>query len=249
MNRLRECSYALAFWAMRASVLAVVAFASSARVLVEVDGEQLGLHAEGVRSSRIRAAERRRSLVASLASCSPVFLDPAQEPLVLGRRPESEIVGKGRRRKQFGGTRYRPVDGAAARAEVLLVLIREDLVEVGPHPLGEQEANVAGVAPELAVCEGSHLERPERLHSLVGLSEESQPEHSQDDDEQGRAHERDEQLDVDAGRHAADSPDERVVGRAQQPAFRGTGCCVLMRDGLLRQVLRSSALTCCPRSS
>ena len=29
MNRLRECSYALAFWAMRALVLAVVAFASS----------------------------------------------------------------------------------------------------------------------------------------------------------------------------------------------------------------------------
>ena len=29
MNRLRECSYALAFWAMRASALAVVAFASS----------------------------------------------------------------------------------------------------------------------------------------------------------------------------------------------------------------------------
>ena len=90
---------------------------------------------------------------------------------------------------------------------------------------------MAGVAPELAVGEGSHLERPERLHSLVGLSEESQPEHAHDDDEQGRAHERDEQLHVDAGRHAADGPDERVVGGAQQPAFRRAGCCVLMRDG------------------
>ena len=90
---------------------------------------------------------------------------------------------------------------------------------------------MAGVAPELAVGEGSHLERPERLHSLVGLSEESQPEHAQDDDEQGRADERDEQLGVDAGGHAADGPDERVVGGAQQPALRGAGCCVLLRDG------------------
>ena len=44
---------------------------------------------------------------------------------------------------------------------------------------------------------------------------------------------RDEQLGVNAGGHAADGPDERVAGRAQQPAFRGTGCCVLVRDGIL----------------
>ena len=106
-----------------------------------------------------------------------------------------------------------------------------------------------GVAPQLAVGERSHLERPQRRHSLVGLSEESEPEHSHHDDEQGRAHERDEELDVDAGRHAADSPDERVIGRAQQPAFRGTGCCVLLRHGFVRQLLRLLALPCFPRSS
>ena len=106
-----------------------------------------------------------------------------------------------------------------------------------------------GVAPKLAVCEGSHLERPERPHSLVGLSEESEPEDSHHDDEQGGADERDEELDVDAGRHAADSPDERVIAGRQQPAFRSTGCCVLLRDGFVRQELRLSALPCFPRSS
>jgi hypothetical protein len=108
---------------------------------------------------------------------------------------------------------------------------------------------VQGVAAELAVCERSHLKFPERLDSFVGLSEESEAEHAQHDHEQGRAHERDEQLDVDPGRHAAHSPDDRVVGRAQQPAFRGTDCCVLLRDGSRRQVLRSPALPCFPRSS
>ena len=104
---------------------------------------------------------------------------------------------------------------------------------------------MAGVAPELAVAEGSHLERPERLHSLVRLSEESQPEHAQDDDEQGRADERDEQLGVDSGRHSADGPDERVVGGAQQPALRGAGSCVLIRYGVSRpsaQIFSSDVL-------
>ena len=55
----------------------------------------------------------------------------------------------------------------------MLVQVGEVLVEVPPDVLGEQEANVQGVAAELAVCEGSHLERSERLHSLVGLSEQS----------------------------------------------------------------------------
>jgi hypothetical protein len=71
------------------------------------------------------------------------------------------------------------------------------------------------------------------------LSEKSQPEHPKHDDEQGCADEGDEQLDADPGRHAADSSDERVLGGLQQPAFRGTGCCVLLRDGFRRQVLRS----------
>ena len=86
----------------------------------------------------------------------------------------------------------------------------------GPSASGRAgAANVAGVAPELAVCGGSHLERPQCLHSLVGLPEESQAEGTHDDDEEGRAHERDEQFDVDARRHAADGPDERVVGGAR----------------------------------
>ena len=94
---------------------------------------------------------------------------------------------------------------------------------------------MAGVAPELAVREGSFLERAERLHPLVRLPEESQPEHAEDDDEQGRADERDEQLGVDPGGQPSDRSDERVVGRAQQPAFRGAGCCVLLRHVCLRQ--------------
>ena len=103
---------------------------------------------------------------------------------------------------------------------------------------------MAGVAPELAVGKGPLLERPEGLDPLVRLPEEAKPEHADADDEQGSAHEGDEQLDVDAGGQAADRPDERIVGRAQQPTLRGTGCCLLLRDGFLRHVLRSSARPC-----
>ena len=106
-------------------------------------------------------------------SCPLVARILLQVPLVLGWRPESEIVGEGRRGNLCDSARDRPVDGQAACADVMLVQVGEVLVEVSPDVLGEQEANVQGVAAELAVGEGSHLERSERLHSLVGLSEKS----------------------------------------------------------------------------
>ena len=218
------------------------------RVLVEVDAEQLGPRAKG-RHSFGRPVAGLDDLLVHARELPAGCADSAQKRLVLGWRSESEIVGIGRRGNQCDGARDRLVDGQGACAELMLVQVGEVLVEVPCDVLGLQNTNVTGVAAELAVCEGSDLERPERLHSLVGLSEESEPEHPQHDDEQGRAHERDEQLDADPGRHAADSPDDRVVGRAQQPTLRDTGCCVLLRDGFRRQVLRSSALTCFPRSS
>ena len=96
----------------------------------------------------------------------------------------------------------------------MLVQVGEVFVEVPCDVLGLQNTNVTGVAAKVAIREGSDLERPDRLHSLVGLAEESEPEHTQHDDQQGRANERDEQLDVDPSRQAADGPDDRVVGRA-----------------------------------
>ena len=86
-----------------------------------------------------------------------------------------------------------------------------------------------GVAPELAVRERTLLERSQRLDPLVRLAEQAQPEHAEHDDEQRGADERDEQLGVHPGGHASDGPDERVVGRAQQPASRSAGCRALLR--------------------
>ena len=84
------------------------------------------------------------------------------------------------------------------------------------------------VALQLAVGEGSLLERPECLHSLVRLPEEAESEHCDDDDQQRRPHERDEQLGVNASRQAADSPDQRIAHGAQQPPR--SGLCPLWRS-------------------
>ena len=247
MNRLRECSYALAFWAMSSLVLATVVDASAvtcpSRSMAVRSASPARPRLPGFRVDVDDLFEKRGEPLAG-------FPDPAQRLLVLGRRPESELVGKGRGRKLYGGTQSRPVDGPAPfLPSIHLVLRRKSALEGAIDRLGEQTANLAGVAPELGVCGGSHLERPQRLHPLVGLPEESEAEHSHDDDEERRAHERDEELDVDACRHASDRPDEGVVGRAQQPALRGTGCLVLLSDGLVRQALRPSAPPSCPRSS
>ena len=103
--------------------------------------------------------------------------------------------------------------------EILLEQLGEDLVVVPSDVLGEQPRERGGIAPELAVRKGSLLERSERLHPLVRLPEQPQPQNAEDDHEQGGADERDEQLGVDAGGQPSDRPDERVVGRAQQPAL------------------------------
>ena len=68
--------------------------------------------------------------------------DPAQELLVLGRRPEAR-VGKGGGGNQRDGAQDRPVvDGRGACAVLLLVQIGEDLVKAALNVLSEQEANV-----------------------------------------------------------------------------------------------------------
>ena len=63
------------------------------------------------------------------------------------------------------------------KLSALAVLLRDvvgvDLVVVASHVLGEQPANVAGIAPQLAVRKGSLLERAERLHPLVRLPEQA----------------------------------------------------------------------------
>ena len=69
------------------------------------------------------------------------------------------------------------------------------------------------VAPELAVREGSPLERAEGLDPVVGLPENAEPEHADDDDQERGSHEGDEQLRVDGNRQSADRADDRVVVR------------------------------------
>ena len=107
---------------------------------------------------------------------------------------------------------------ARARGILLDRIGRQDRVVVATDVLGEQQANVLGVAPELAVRKGPLLKRSERLDPLVRLSEQAQPEHAHDDDQQNGADEGHEQLGVDAGRQSADGPDQWIVGRAQQTA-------------------------------
>ena len=89
-------------------------------------------------------------------------------------------------------------------------------MEVVVDVLLEEQTYVERVASELAVRGGPLLELPEGRHPLVRLPEEAEPEHGDGDDQQGSPHEGDEQLGVDPGRHAADRPDDGIVGRAQQ---------------------------------
>jgi hypothetical protein len=105
------------------------------------------------------------------------------------------------------------------------------------------------VALELAVREGSFLERPEPPHAVVRLREDAQPEHADGDEQHRGAHEGDEQLGMDLGRQAADSSDERTVARAQPPALLDDGSPSLLRFLSFRQGLRGSARLILPPCS
>ncbi len=196
--------------------------------LVEGDRERLGSH-----------SKRRLSRRAGLAGFDEFSHDPGEplsrrpDPLevdlVLGRWPEQQVVGERRGRDQSDGARDRLVDRQADCVVLRPVQVREVLVEVPADVLRLQQAHVGGVGPELAVGERSLLEGPQRLDALVRLAEQAKPEHSQDDHEQGGAHERDEELGVHPCGKASDRADEPVVGRAQQPASRAAGCRRLLR--------------------
>ena len=74
-----------------------------------------------------------------------------------------------------------------------------------------------GVAPELAVGERPFLECPQGFDTLVRLPQQAEPEDADSDHEQRRAHEGDEQLEVNPRRQTGNRPDERVVCETQQP--------------------------------
>ena len=249
MNRFRELVYALAFWAIRASVLAVVAFASSVacwlRSIASSSARKRGDGASlGGRAGRDDLPHHLRELLARCPNPAGGSSRPRRAAEI---RDVSGNVDAGICATALAIARSMARPPAS---KSFLFTSREDLVVIPADVLRlSRFSNVAGVAPELAVRERSLLERSQRLHSLVRLAEQAQPEHSQDDDEQGGAHECHEQLDVDPGGQSPNGSDERVVGRAQQPALRSAGCCALLRHVRLRQVLRSSARPCCRRSS
>ena len=141
-------------------------------MLVELDRQQLGLQAErrhpcGRGAGLGDPLHDRREL----SACRP---NSAQERLVLGGRPEAEIVGERRRRDLYDGARDRPVDRqAGCDGSVAGVLLGEDLVVVPSDVLRLQQSNMEGIAPELAVRKGSLLERSQRRHSLVRLPEQA----------------------------------------------------------------------------
>jgi hypothetical protein len=70
---------------------------------------------------------------------------------------------------------------------------------------------------ELAVGEGSLLERTEATDPVVRLPEDAEPEQADRDEQHRRAHEREQELGTHRGRLAADTSDERIVAAAQQP--------------------------------
>ena len=76
-----------------------------------------------------------------------------------------------------------------------------------------------GVALELAVGDGSFLERPEPPTRSFDCPRTRCPSSADGDEQDGGAHERDEQLGVDLGRQAADGSDERIVAPAQRPSL------------------------------
>ena len=103
-----------------------------------------------------------------------------------------------------------------------------------------------GVALELAVGEGSLLERSEATYPVVRLPEHPLPEHADCDEQHGSAHEREEQLGLDLGRQAADSSDERIVAPAERPPVLDDYGSSLLRCLSFRQGLRGSARSILP---
>jgi hypothetical protein len=130
--------------------------------LVEVAGELLS---PGTESWRALAGRRAGLEVDELAydSREPLALrtDRAKLALVFGRRHESESDGRGRGTDQRDSVRDRLVYGgcfAPARPRRIRLV---DPVEVARDVLSQQEANMRGVALELAVRRGPLLERPQ----------------------------------------------------------------------------------------
>ncbi len=131
-------------------LLAVVAFASSVacplRSVTSVSARKRVR--AGASSAAVPAATISRI---TLESCSPVARILLEEGLVLGGRPESELVAAGRCRDLRDVARYRSVDGRAACVEVLLVQEREDLEVIPAGGLRLKVLDVADVTQELAV--------------------------------------------------------------------------------------------------
>ena len=65
---------------------------------------------------------------------------------------------------------------AGAADGPLVTWVPNDLWKSAGDVLGEQQAGVQGVAPELAVGGSPFLERPQRRHPVVRLPEEAKPE-------------------------------------------------------------------------
>ena len=85
-----------------------------------------------------------------------------------------------------------------------------------------------GVAPELAVGERPFLERSQGFHTLVRLPQQAEPEHADSDHEQRRAHEGDEQLEVNPRRQTRQPPGRAGCLQSSAAAAR-LPCCSLLR--------------------
>ena len=78
-------------------------------------------------------------------------------------------------------------------------------------------AKYCGIGFELLVAGYADLQRAQMLGTRVGLTEDSQSEQGDQDEQSGNAEERNQQLRPDLRRNAGDCSNERVVRAPQQP--------------------------------
>ena len=119
-----------------------------------------------------------------------------------------------------------------------------DLVKVPGGVLREERSNVPGIALELPVGEGSLLECLEALDPVVRLSEDALAQQADGDQQDGRAHDHDEELGVDLDGKPAHGLSEGIGAPGQRPSLLVHGSASprpSLRCARVRHGLRGSA--------
>ena len=179
-------------------------------VLDQVTREQLGSrsgleHLLG--RLAVVAVERDQLLLHQRLEPSRGVVDlPQVVPVFQGRHESESILGRPRLDPD-DRVDHEQVHLARARPAGVV----PDVAVGGSGVLGEERSDLPNGMLELAVRDGSPLERPEAPDAIVRLSQHELPEQTDRDEQQGGADERDQQLRSDRDRRTGDGTDERVA--------------------------------------